>query len=66
MRFARSLASTWRHAAHGLRMMVGLPEYSRYLAHHKKWHPHCKPLSEAEFFRACQQARYGGSGGRCC
>ncbi len=53
-----------REMAH---LMVGLPRYDAYLAHMAERHPDKQPLSEAEFFRDRQEARYGGrNGGRCC
>ncbi|TNJ35847.1 YbdD/YjiX family protein [Arenimonas terrae] len=46
--------------------MVGLPDYARYAAHVREKHPDREPMTEPEFFRACQQSRYGGRQGRCC
>jgi uncharacterized short protein YbdD (DUF466 family) len=47
--------------------MVGLPSYSAYLRHMAERHPERTPMSEPEFFRDRQEARYGGrNGGRCC
>jgi uncharacterized short protein YbdD (DUF466 family) len=49
------------------RLMVGLPRYDLYLQHMATKHPDTPAMSETEFFRDRQQARYGGkSGGRCC
>lgn len=49
------------------RLMVGLPRYDLYLQHMATHHPDTPAMSETEFFRDRQQARYGGkSGGRCC
>jgi uncharacterized short protein YbdD (DUF466 family) len=49
------------------RLMVGLPRYDLYRLHMAEHHPHAAVMSEIEFFRDRQQARYGGkSGGRCC
>ena len=48
-------------------LMVGLPSYTAYLTHMAERHPDRLPMSEADFFRDRQQARYGGkNGGRCC
>lgn len=49
-----------------LRLMVGVPEYSTYVAHMKQAHPNCVIMSYEEFFRERQEARYGGKIGRCC
>jgi uncharacterized short protein YbdD (DUF466 family) len=49
------------------RLMVGLPRYDLYCRHMADHHPHAPVMTETEFFRDRQQARYGGkSGGRCC
>jgi uncharacterized short protein YbdD (DUF466 family) len=49
------------------RLMVGLPRYDVYRQHMADRHPDRPVLSETEFFRDRQEARYGGkSGGRCC
>ncbi|MDB5690340.1 MAG: hypothetical protein JWL91_2216 [Sphingomonas bacterium] len=49
------------------RLMVGLPRYDLYRQHMALHHPDAPVMSEIEFFRDRQQARYGGkSGGRCC
>lgn len=53
-----------RETAH---LMVGLPSYAAYLRHMAERHPERTPMSEPEFFRDRQDARYGGrNGGRCC
>jgi uncharacterized short protein YbdD (DUF466 family) len=53
-----------RETAH---LMVGLPSYAAYLRHMAERHPERTPMSEPEFFRDRQEARYGGrNGGRCC
>lgn len=58
------LLARLRETAH---LMVGLPSYTAYLRHMAERHPDRTPMSEAEFFRDRQQARYGGkNGGRCC
>lgn len=58
------LLARLRETAH---LMVGLPSYEAYLRHMTERHPDQQPMSEAEFFRDRQEARYGGkNGGRCC
>jgi uncharacterized short protein YbdD (DUF466 family) len=51
-----------------MRLMVGLPEYDTYVAHHEATHPEQPMMSYEEFFRERQEARYGGAGkrGGCC
>ena len=48
-------------------LMVGQPDYQAYLRHMAERHPERTPMTQVEFFREREQARYGGkSGGRCC
>lgn len=61
-----SLRLLWRRARHMARMLVGLPDYANYVAHQHAKHPECVPMTETQFFRACQQSRYGQGQGRCC
>jgi len=51
------------------RLMVGMPDYDRYVAHRQSHHPDQPVMSYDEFFRERQQSRYGGGPGkisRCC
>ncbi|MFD1786184.1 CstA-like transporter-associated (seleno)protein [Sphingomonas floccifaciens] len=51
------------------RLMVGVPNYAAYLEHMRATHADATPMSEAEFVRNRQSARFGegGRGGfRCC
>jgi uncharacterized short protein YbdD (DUF466 family) len=52
------------------RLMVGQPDYAAYAAHVRATHPDEAVMSEAEFFRNREDARYGVGGGartfRCC
>ena len=61
-----NLKLLWQRSVHTARLMVGLPDYARYAAHVREKHPDREPMSEAEFFRSRQQARYGGGQGKCC
>ncbi len=64
---AREAAATGgRYFAQSLRLMVGLPNYDAYVAHHRLVHPDTPPMSYDEFFRERQAARYGAGTGRCC
>lgn len=47
-------------------LMIGIPSYEAYLAHMAARHPDVRPMTEAEFFRNRQEARYGAGGARCC
>lgn len=55
-----------RLAAQSLRLMVGIPEYSAYVAHMRNKHLGQPVMTYQEFFRERQTARYGGRVGRCC
>ena len=50
----------------GLRLMVGVPEYSTYVEHMRAVHPDRRIMTHEEFFRERQEARYGGKVSRCC
>lgn len=51
----------------GLRAMVGLGDYDAYARHHAINHSGEPMMTPEQFFRARQDARYGGkNGGRCC
>lgn len=62
------ISKAGRYLGQTMRLMVGLPEYSTYLAHMESTHPQQPVMSYEEFFRERQEARYGASGkmGRCC
>lgn len=47
-------------------MMIGIPSYENYLAHMAARHPDVAPMSEIEFFRNRQEARYGAGRAGCC
>lgn len=52
------------------RLMIGVPDYRTYVKHRQETHPDEPLMSEAEFFRERQDARFGvGTSGRvfrCC
>ena len=51
------------------RLMVGVPDYSTYVAHRRANHPDEPVMTYEEFFRERQSARYDVSKGRlrgCC
>ena len=45
------------------RLMVGVGDYPRYLAHMKEHHSSAPVMSETEYFRYCQESRYPGKDG---
>lgn len=48
------------------RLMVGIPDYDRYVEHMATIHPEQPVMSYREFFDNRQQARYGMGLKRCC
>ena len=54
-----------RRALRALHVIVGAPDYERYLAHARDRHPGTTPLSRAEFERGALEARTR-PGARCC
>jgi len=66
MPLSERLQSAWRRARETARRMIGVPDYAAYLRHAREHHPHDAPLDYASFFARAQQARYRGTGGRCC
>ncbi|MFB0841445.1 YbdD/YjiX family protein [Paenibacillus oleatilyticus] len=52
-----------------LDLLVGVPNYERYVEHRKECHPGEPIQTREEFFREAQEARYNAKGGkvsRCC
>ena len=60
----REMLRRLRETAH---LMVGLPDYERYVAHRGARHPGEPVMSRSEFVQERSDRRYGGKGiGRCC
>lgn len=56
----------WRRMKEGAALMVGVPDYDRYVAHMRAAHPDLEPLTREAFVRSRMEARYGGKGaGKC-
>lgn len=45
------------------RLMVGVGNYPRYREHMASQHPDVAPMTEVDYFRYCQEARYPGKSG---
>ncbi len=61
------LATVGKYLGQAARMMVGVPDYATYVRHRKLVHSELPFLSEVEFIRNRQEARYGsGRSGGCC
>jgi uncharacterized short protein YbdD (DUF466 family) len=50
----------------GLRRIVGMPDYSAYIAHLAARYPGCAIPDEREFFDQYLRSRYEGGPTRCC
>lgn len=62
----RSAMQWARRAANVVRRVIGVPDYEAYLAHMRRRHPECVPLSRDLFVAEQLQARYERPGSRCC
>ena len=57
----------WRRLRETGNLMVGLPDYERYVAHNRTRHPDRPVMSRAEFVAERTTRRYEcGGAGRCC
>jgi len=60
------LVSAFAGIGRVLRLVLGAPDYDRYVAHVRNAHPGCVPLTRAQFERERLEARYMRPGSRCC
>lgn len=60
------LRLAWSRAVQTARLCCGVPDYDTYVRHLREHHPERPVPSYAAFFRERQEARYKGTGGRCC
>ncbi|MES2918798.1 MAG: YbdD/YjiX family protein [Pseudomonadota bacterium] len=60
------MAALWRRLKEGGALMVGVPDYDRYVEHMRVQHPEQEPMTREAFVRARMEARYGGKGGGKC
>ncbi|MGN2249163.1 YbdD/YjiX family protein [Frateuria sp. GZRe14] len=58
--------AAWSRAVQTARLCCGVPDYDTYVRHLREHHPERPVPSYATFFRERQEARYKGTGGRCC
>jgi len=60
-------ARTWRRLGETAHLMVGLPDYGRYVAHRMASHPGTAVMTRSEFVQERMRRRFeSGSTGRCC
>jgi uncharacterized short protein YbdD (DUF466 family) len=62
----RAVVDFVHRAAAVLRIVIGAPDYERYLAHVAQRHTGSVPLSRDEFARDAHARRYDRPGSRCC
>ena len=60
------LSAALKSAARVARVVLGVPDYERYVRHMRARHPDAPPLTREEFERERQEARYSRPGTRCC
>ncbi|HSC68247.1 MAG TPA: YbdD/YjiX family protein [Cellvibrio sp.] len=60
----RHLPAVFKRTAQAARMMVGVGDYTAYKTHMENHHPELIPMSEQEYFRYCQNARYPSKAGK--
>jgi uncharacterized short protein YbdD (DUF466 family) len=61
------LATVGKYLGQAARLMVGLPDYDTYVRHRRLMHSELPLMTEVEFIRNRQEARYGsGRSGGCC
>ncbi|HNE26969.1 MAG TPA: YbdD/YjiX family protein [Pseudomonadales bacterium] len=58
-----TLKTIWQRSAQTLQLMVGVGNYHAYVAHMQQHHAALPVMSEREYFRYCQNSRYGAEEG---
>jgi uncharacterized short protein YbdD (DUF466 family) len=58
--------SWWKRVVQTARLCCGVPDYDVYVKHLREHHPEREVPTYKQFFRERQEARYRGTGGRCC
>jgi uncharacterized short protein YbdD (DUF466 family) len=49
-----------------LRRIAGMPDYSAYAEHSRRWHPDQPLLTPQQFYQEFVEARYADGPTRCC
>ena len=52
--------------ARGMRAVLGVPDYTKYVQHMKQSHPDCRIMTRDEFYRERFDAKYSKPGAKCC
>ncbi|WP_029421585.1 YbdD/YjiX family protein [Alicyclobacillus macrosporangiidus] len=62
-----NLIAAWKRLNTHIKTIFGMPNYERYLEHHRQAHPGQTPMSEREYYMHCLKERYeSGKVTRCC
>lgn len=64
--WSERVGTGWRLLVQTARLVIGLPDYDRYLDHVRRRHPERTPMTREEFFAERMHARYGRGASRCC
>jgi uncharacterized short protein YbdD (DUF466 family) len=62
----KPIRDAFTQLAHAFRLMIGIPDYEKYVEHRRRHHPTQPIMSYKEFFRDRQRKRYEGGAGKCC
>ncbi|MBP6345786.1 YbdD/YjiX family protein [Neisseriaceae bacterium CLB008] len=60
------LGRWWRLASDTGRLMVGVPNYERYVAQRRRHNPQAPVMTEQQFVRYCAERRHNSGSGKCC
>ncbi|AGF46901.1 hypothetical protein CDSE_0601 [Candidatus Kinetoplastibacterium desouzaii TCC079E] len=64
---AKKTSIAGKYLGQTLRLMVGIQDYDQYVKHMNTNHPNKTPLTYEEFFKECQNSKYGVNGNiKCC
>lgn len=63
----KKLKEIVRQANATIKVIFSVPDYDKYLRHHRESHPDQSPMTEKEFYMHCLKERYeSGKVNRCC
>ena len=60
------ITSMFSRTASIVRVVLGVPDYERYLVHMRSAHPGDRVMTETEFRHTRMNARYNKAGSKCC
>lgn len=62
----KELVAAFTTLARGMRSVIGVPDYERYVDHVRSAHPDQQPLTCEEFMKERLEHRYSRPGAKCC